>query len=62
MQPADFAVLNKLPPVMAQLLKEAGFNVDMQAMDWPTLLMRRAKKDPVDAGRLEPVHHRLGRQ
>jgi peptide/nickel transport system substrate-binding protein len=50
MQPADFGLLNKLPPVMAQLLKEAGFNVDMQAMDWPTLLMRRAKKDPVDKG------------
>lgn len=50
MHPADFGLLNKLPPVMAQLLKEAGFNVDMQAMDWPTLLMRRAKKDPVDKG------------
>ena len=50
MHPADFGLLNKLPPVMAQLLKEAGFVVDMQAMDWPTLLMRRAKKDPVDQG------------
>ena len=50
MQPADFNLINKLPLVMAQLLKEAGFNVDMQAMDWPTLLMRRAKMDPVDKG------------
>ena len=38
-------LLNKLPPVMAQLLKQAGFNVDMQAMDWQTLVARRAKKD-----------------
>lgn len=50
MHPADFGLLNKLPPVMAQLLKQAGFNVDMQAMDWPTLVMRRAKKDPVEQG------------
>jgi peptide/nickel transport system substrate-binding protein len=50
MHPADFALLNKLPPVLAQLLKQAGFNVDMQSMDWPTLLTRRAKKDGVDKG------------
>jgi len=48
--PADFAVINKFPPVMAQLLKQAGFKVDMQSMDWPTLVSRRAKKDPVDKG------------
>lgn len=50
MHPADFTLLNKLPPIMAQLLKQAGFNVDMQSMDWPTLLMRRTKKDPADKG------------
>ncbi|HZY16339.1 MAG TPA: ABC transporter substrate-binding protein [Ramlibacter sp.] len=50
MHPSDFTLLNKLPPMMAQLLKQAGFNVDMQSMDWPTLLMRRAKKDPVGQG------------
>ncbi|WPH21833.1 ABC transporter substrate-binding protein [Variovorax paradoxus] len=50
MYPADFALLNKFPPVMAQLLKQAGFNVDMQSMDWPTLVTRRARKDPVDKG------------
>ena len=48
--PADFAVLNKFPPVMAALLKQAGFNVDMQSMDWPTLVARRAKKEPADKG------------
>ena len=50
MHPADFNLLNKLSPVMAQLLKQAGFNVDMQSMDWPTLLMRRTKKEAADKG------------
>ena len=50
MHPADFSMLNKLAPVMAQLLKQVGFNVDMQTMDWPTLVMRRTKKDSVEKG------------
>jgi peptide/nickel transport system substrate-binding protein len=48
--PANFAVLNKFPPVMAALLKQAGFNVDMQSMDWPTLVSRRAMKNPSTQG------------
>jgi len=48
--PADFAVINKYPPVMAALLKQAGFTVDMQSMDWPTLVTRRANKGPVAQG------------
>lgn len=51
MNPSDFTLLNKFPPVLAQLLKQGGFNVDMQSMDWPSLLSRRAKKDlPKDGG------------
>jgi peptide/nickel transport system substrate-binding protein len=50
MAPTDFAPLTKYPQVYAQLLKQAGFNVDLQAMDWGTLLSRRAKKDPADKG------------
>ncbi len=46
----DFPVLNRFTPVLAQLLKQAGFNVDMQAMDWPTVLMRRTSKEPADKG------------
>ena len=34
----------------AQLLRQAGFKVDLQAMDWQTLVGRRAKKDPPDKG------------
>ena len=39
-----------LPEVAAQLMRQAGFKVDLQAMDWQTLVARRAKKDPIDKG------------
>jgi peptide/nickel transport system substrate-binding protein len=50
MQPTDIAVSAKLPVVATQLLRQAGFKVDMQAMDWQTLVSRRAKKDPPSKG------------
>ena len=34
LKPTDLAVLNKLPDVAAQLLRQAGFKVDLQPMDW----------------------------
>ena len=35
----------------ADKLKRAGFNVDLQAMDWQTLVSRRSKKEkPADGG------------
>ncbi|MCC7546650.1 MAG: ABC transporter substrate-binding protein [Burkholderiales bacterium] len=50
MHPTDLAVIAKLPVVTAQLLRQAGFKVDMQSMDWQTLVSRRAKKDRPSAG------------
>jgi peptide/nickel transport system substrate-binding protein len=50
MKPTDLASIQKLPDVAAQLLRQAGFKVDLQAMDWQTLVGRRAKKDPPSAG------------
>jgi peptide/nickel transport system substrate-binding protein len=50
MQPTDLLVIAKLPVVATQLLRQAGFNVDMQAMDWQTLVSRRARKDPPAQG------------
>ncbi len=50
MKPTDLAAIQKLPDVAAQLLKQAGFKVDLQAMDWQTLVGRRAKKDAPDKG------------
>jgi peptide/nickel transport system substrate-binding protein len=50
MKPTDLAAIGKLPDVAAQLLRQAGFKVDLQAMDWQTLVGRRAKKDPPQQG------------
>jgi peptide/nickel transport system substrate-binding protein len=36
--------------VAAQLLRQAGFKVDLQAMDWNTVVTRRSKKDPPAQG------------
>ncbi|MFP5404898.1 MAG: ABC transporter substrate-binding protein [Gammaproteobacteria bacterium] len=50
MKPTDLATLSKLSDVAAQLLRQAGFKVDLQSMDWNTLVSRRAKKDPPSEG------------
>jgi peptide/nickel transport system substrate-binding protein len=50
MKPTDLAAIQKLPDVAAQLLRQAGFTVDLQAMDWQTLVGRRAKKEPISQG------------
>jgi len=50
MKPTDLASITKLPDVAAQLLRQAGFKVDLQSMDWNTLVSRRAKKDAPSAG------------
>ncbi|MGL4323579.1 MAG: ABC transporter substrate-binding protein [Beijerinckiaceae bacterium] len=50
MHSTDLAVLTNLAPVAKSLMEKAGFKVDMQSMDWQTLVARRAKKDPSNAG------------
>jgi peptide/nickel transport system substrate-binding protein len=50
LQSTDLAVLTNLAPVAKTLLERGGFKVDMQSMDWQTLVARRAKKDPIDKG------------
>jgi len=44
LQPTDLATIARLPVVAAQQLRQAGFKVDLQAMDWQTLVSRRQKK------------------
>ena len=46
----DIAGHNQLATVAKPQLEAAGFKVDLQAMDWQTLVSRRAKKDPADKG------------
>ena len=55
LQPTDIAILNSASLVTAQALRDAGFVVDLQAMDWSTLTSRRPHHRSAGAGRLEPV-------
>ncbi|MEY9634724.1 ABC-type transport system substrate-binding protein [Bradyrhizobium japonicum] len=49
--PTDQILLKAQPVVVAQLLREAGFKVDLQAMDWQTVVTRRAnQKSPKEGG------------
>ena len=41
----DLQVLTNLAPVAKTLMEKAGFKVDMQSMDWQTLVARRAKTE-----------------
>src|SRR5262245_40068377 len=50
MHSTDLYNLTNLAPVAKQLMEKAGFRVDMQSMDWQTLVARRAKKDPPSSG------------
>lgn len=50
MHSTDLVVLTNLAPVAKDLMEKAGLKVEMQSMDWQTLVARRAKKDPPDAG------------
>src|SRR5215471_412212 len=46
----DISGHNQLATVAKPQLEAAGFKVDLQAMDWQTLVSRRTKKDPLDKG------------
>jgi peptide/nickel transport system substrate-binding protein len=46
----DLAVLTNLAPVAKSLLERGGFKVDMQSMDWQSVVARRAKRDAPSAG------------
>ena len=50
MAPGDALVFKAQPIVAAQLLREAGFKVDLQATDWQTVVSRRASKKPPKEG------------
>jgi len=50
MAPTDVVSLMNQPVVAAQALREAGFEVDMQSMDWQSVVQRRAQQNPVADG------------
>lgn len=50
MAPTDVVSLINQPVVAAQALREAGFEVDMQSMDWQSVVQRRAQQNAPDDG------------
>ena len=48
--PTDFPLLKAIADVCADVFQKVGLNVDYQAMDWGTVVQRRAKKEPTDQG------------
>jgi peptide/nickel transport system substrate-binding protein len=50
MAPTDVTTLKAQPIVAAQLLRDAGFKVEVQATDWQTVVTRRASQKPIKEG------------
>jgi peptide/nickel transport system substrate-binding protein len=50
MHPTDVVTLVTQPVVATAALRKAGFNVDLQPMDWQTLVSRRASQKPPAEG------------
>jgi len=50
MAPGDVVTLKAQPIIAAQLLREAGFKVDVQATDWGTVISRRTSQKPIKEG------------
>lgn len=56
LQPTDIAVLSGVSLVTAQMLRKAGINVDLQALDWSTVTSRRAVSEPPEKGGWNILH------
>ncbi len=50
LQSTDITSLSNLAPVAKALMERIGLKVDLQAMDWQTLVARRARRDAPTAG------------
>ena len=56
LDPADSPYAHAPALVTTELLKKLGANVDLQAMDWSTMVARRAKKEPPAQGGWNVFH------
>ncbi|MDP3759805.1 MAG: ABC transporter substrate-binding protein [Ramlibacter sp.] len=56
LDPIDSPVISAFTRVSAERLAQAGFNVQVQPMDWATLTQRRINKGPVSAGGWSMFH------
>ena len=50
MAPTDFAVINAMAQVTAQVCRDIGLNVEYVSTDWGALVQRRASREPVEKG------------
>jgi peptide/nickel transport system substrate-binding protein len=50
MDAVDQPVAHSQALVVSELLKKLGLNAEVQAVDWGTLVTRRASKEPIDKG------------
>jgi peptide/nickel transport system substrate-binding protein len=48
--PADFPSINALAQIGADVLAKLGMTVDLQSLDWGTVVQRRTSKQPPDKG------------
>ncbi len=48
--PSDIPAIMTMSQVMQDQLTKMGLNIDLQVMDWGTMISRIAKRDPVDQG------------
>jgi peptide/nickel transport system substrate-binding protein len=46
----DILTIHLSATVLEDLMRKAGFNVDVQASDWATVAQRRFNKEPVEKG------------
>ena len=46
----DVTRLTNMAPIAKQLMEKAGFKVDMQSIDWQSVVSRRARKNAVEQG------------
>ncbi len=54
--PTDFPDIGPLGQVSAEMLKKLGLNVDLQEMDWGSVVQRRTKREGVDQGGWSMLH------
>ena len=47
---SDYPTINAIAEVGSDVLKRIGMNVDYQALDWGTVVQRRASREPNDKG------------
>ena len=59
LNPTDYPTIGPHGHITAELLRALGFNVDLQDMDWGSVVQRRLSKEPVERGGWSIYHTNL---